>query len=76
LTPASSQALWGRALERPGVSVLGLRVDDLAAAREALKSAQVGVLRETPGSLVLDPLTTADIGVVVVDDLLPGDPRR
>jgi catechol 2,3-dioxygenase-like lactoylglutathione lyase family enzyme len=76
LIPEASQALWGRALERPGVSVLGLRADNLGEAREALQSAQVRVLRESPGSLVLDPVTTADIGVVVVEDLLPGDPRR
>jgi hypothetical protein len=74
--PEHSQALWGRDHERPGVALLGLRVDSLADAREALTGAGVRVLREAPGALVLDPDTTADIGVVVVDDLLPGDPRR
>jgi catechol 2,3-dioxygenase-like lactoylglutathione lyase family enzyme len=71
----SSERLWGHQYERPGVAVVGFRVDDLAEAREKLGSAGVQVLRETPGALVLDPSTTADIGVVLVDRLLPGDPR-
>jgi len=74
--PEDSQALWGRAHERPGVAVVGLRVDSLPDARQALIGAGVRVVREAPGALVLDPVTTADIEVVVVDDLLPGDPRR
>jgi catechol 2,3-dioxygenase-like lactoylglutathione lyase family enzyme len=76
LDPESSRGLWGRPHDRPGAALLGLRVDNLAEAREALNAAGVRVLREAPGALVLDPAATADIGVVVVDDLLPGDPRR
>lgn len=71
-----SVALWGRTRERPGVALLGLRVDDLAGAKDALVGAGVRVVREAPGTLVLDPATTADIEVVLVDELLPGDPRR
>jgi len=68
-------ALWGRARERPGVSMLGLRVEDLDAARPILHDAGVTVLREAPGRLVLDPATTGGLEVTLVAELLPGDPR-
>src|SRR4051794_28837308 len=53
--PEEHPALWGRVRDRPGVSLLGLRVADLDAARAALAGAGVEVLRETAGTLVLDP---------------------
>lgn len=75
LLTARSEELWGHAYERPGVAVMGLRVSDFSAARTALLGAGVRIIRETAHELVLDPSTTADIGIVVVDELLPGDPR-
>jgi catechol 2,3-dioxygenase-like lactoylglutathione lyase family enzyme len=74
--PEASMALWGRHRERPGASVLGLRVEDLEDARSRLPDAGVTVLRAAPGQLVLDPATTGDVEIVLVADLLPGDPRR
>jgi catechol 2,3-dioxygenase-like lactoylglutathione lyase family enzyme len=71
----ASAARWGREQDRPGVSLLGLRVDDLDAGRPVLEGAGVRILREEPGMLVLDPTTTADVQIALVDTLLPGDPR-
>ena len=76
LLPDESRALWGRTHDRPRVSLCGVRVDDLQAARAALEGAGVRVLRDAAGALVLDPDTTGGIEVAVVDQLLPGDPRR
>jgi catechol 2,3-dioxygenase-like lactoylglutathione lyase family enzyme len=74
--PAEHAGLWGRARGRPGVSLLGLRVAELEHARDTLGRAGVDILREAPGRLVLDPAGTGDLEVVLVDELLPGDPRR
>ena len=76
LLPDESRALWGRTHDRPRVSLCGVRVDDVEAARTALEGAGVRVLRDAAGTLVLDPDTTGGIEVAVVDQLLPGDPRR
>jgi catechol 2,3-dioxygenase-like lactoylglutathione lyase family enzyme len=73
--PDEHRALWGCTRDRPGVSVLGLRVADLDTARAALTGAGVVILRESPGTLVLDPAGTGDLEVTLVADLLPGDPR-
>jgi hypothetical protein len=70
-----STELWGRRHDRPRVSLLAVRVPDLADACTALRDVDVPLLREGPGLLVLDPSTTADVEVAVVGDLLPGDPR-
>jgi hypothetical protein len=75
LAADESPALWGRAHDRPRVSLLGVRVADIAEARRSLAGAGVAVLRSTSGTLVLDPATTADVELAVVDRLLPGDPR-
>jgi catechol 2,3-dioxygenase-like lactoylglutathione lyase family enzyme len=73
--PDESLALWGDARDRPGVTVLGLRVQDLGGARAVLREAGVRVLRDEPDRLVLDPATTGDLAVTLVADLLTGDPR-
>jgi catechol 2,3-dioxygenase-like lactoylglutathione lyase family enzyme len=75
LAPEASQELWGRGHERPRVHLLGLAVDDLAGARDALGRAGIAVLRERDHLLVLDTRTTAGVEVALVDHLLPGDPR-
>jgi catechol 2,3-dioxygenase-like lactoylglutathione lyase family enzyme len=75
LVPEESHARWGRARDRPGVAVLGLRVEDLDRARALLADAGVTILREGPDRVVLDPATTGDLEVTLVADLLPGDPR-
>ncbi len=58
------------------MSVLGLRVADLDRARAALRGAGVEILRDRGGALVLDPAGTGDVEIVLVAELLPGDPRR
>jgi catechol 2,3-dioxygenase-like lactoylglutathione lyase family enzyme len=70
-----SVELWGRVHDRPRVSLLAVRVPDLDVARAALAAADAGVIRETTGTLVLDPDTTGDVEIAVVDRLLRGDPR-
>jgi hypothetical protein len=72
--PDEALRIWGRRHERPGLCALGLRVEDLDAARRALSASGVTVLHDTDG-LILDRATTGGIEVVVVDTLLPGDPR-
>ena len=73
--PEEHAALWGRSRDRPGVSALGFRVVDLERAHDQLRGAGVDILREAPGTLVLDPTGVGDLEVVLVDELLPGDPR-
>jgi catechol 2,3-dioxygenase-like lactoylglutathione lyase family enzyme len=70
-----SRQLWGRVHDRPRISLLGVRVSDLGVADAALRSAGAVVLRRAAGTLVLDPDTTGDVEIAVVDHLLPGDPR-
>jgi catechol 2,3-dioxygenase-like lactoylglutathione lyase family enzyme len=76
LAREESPEIWGRQHDRPRVSAFGLRVDDLDQTRAALRDASVRLLRDDGGALVVDPRDTGDIEVVIVDDLLPGDPRR
>ena len=71
-----SLALWGRAFDRPRVSLMAVMVAGLDQACAALSAVGVRVLDKRPGVLVLDPKTTADVELAVVDDLLLGDPRR
>jgi hypothetical protein len=70
-----SERIWGGVYERARCLALGLTVDDLAAAEQALAGAGVRVRdRVGDGSLVLDP-TTLPFPVVLTESLLPGDPR-
>jgi hypothetical protein len=71
-----SVALWGASHTRARVHVLGLGVPDLADAASALDRAGVDVLRRTETALIVDPAATGEVPVVLVDELLPGDPRR
>ncbi len=73
--PETAESLWGRRHERAGMCAMGVRVDDLARARDALAAAGVQPLRASPDALVLDRTATGGVEVVVVDALLPGDPR-
>lgn len=75
LLPDRSASLWGRAHDRPRVTVLGLAVDDLTAATGALAADGVEVIRSGAGMAVLDPDATGGVEVALVDHLLPGDPR-
>jgi hypothetical protein len=72
---SASRELWGRTITRPRCHVLGLQVDDLEDAAAKLTEAGVAMVRRDSTQLVLDPAATAEVAVVIVDKLFPGDPR-
>ena len=72
---ASSAALWGHVYERAQTSNLGVRVPDLGAAHAALTQAGVPLVRHDDRVIVIEPEATGGVVVVVVERLLPGDPR-
>ncbi|MHB8467455.1 MAG: VOC family protein [Acidimicrobiales bacterium] len=69
-------ALWGHVYERPQTSNLGVLVPDLADARQRLLDAEVPLVRHDDSMIVTHPDATGGVILVVVDRLLPGDPRR
>jgi len=71
-----SLRLWGYAYRRAQTSSLGVLVPDLATAKRALEAAGVALVRSDAEQIVVDPDVTGGVVVVVVDELLPGDPRR
>ena len=74
--PDTAEAQWGRRHDRPGLCALGLRVDDLAVAGDALETVGVHPRTNTDASLFVDRSETGGIeSHVLVDSLLPGDPR-
>lgn len=74
-TPSASLALWGHAYGRPQTSSLGVVVPDRAAALAALLGEGVPILRADDRCVVVPPDVTGGVCLVVVDSLLPGDPR-
>ncbi|HMG41008.1 MAG TPA: VOC family protein [Acidimicrobiales bacterium] len=70
-----SRRLWGHVYRRPQTGSLGVRVPDLGAARSALVGAGVPLVRHDDDVVVVHPEATGGVIVVVVDALLPGDPR-
>lgn len=75
MAPAESRALWGRQYERPRTHLMALRVDDLGTAKEALLAAAIPSVRDDESIIVLDPDVTGGVQTVIVEHLLPGDPR-
>ena len=75
LPQQQSIALWGVDLSQPRTHVLGLEVSSLEDAAAALAEGGFRVLWADGGSIVVDPVSTGGIGIVLVDRLLPGDPR-
>ncbi len=71
----SSRKLWGMDLSRPRTHVVGFQVAQLAGLTERLTEAGFGVVRSDPDAIVVDPSSTGGVGVVLVADLLPNDPR-
>jgi catechol 2,3-dioxygenase-like lactoylglutathione lyase family enzyme len=74
--PQESERLWGWTYRRPQTCNLGVQVADLDVARQALRAADVQVLRDEDHQLVIAPEATGGVTLVVVDQLLPGDPRH
>ena len=75
LDEAADTSLWGRAYQRACTHLLGLRVEDLAAAAAATAAAGVAALRADDDLVVLDPAATGGVQVALTGSLLPGDPR-
>jgi hypothetical protein len=73
---ATSRRLWGHDYDRAQTCNLGIRVPDLVAATAALRANDVAIVRSGEGAVVIDPATTGGVTLVVVDELLAGDPRR
>ncbi len=71
----TSARLWGHVYRRPQTSNLGVLVADVGEAGEALAGAGVPVVRADDRSVVVHPDATGGVVLVVVDELLPGDPR-
>ena len=71
----TSDALWGHVYRRAQTSSLGVLVPDLASASDSLTAASVPLVRHDEAMIVVHPDATGGIVVVVVDRLLPGDPR-
>jgi len=70
-----SLGLWGREHPRARCHVLGLGVPSLDDAESKLSGAGIGVVRRTDTSIVVDPSGTGEVPLVLVEQLLPGDPR-
>lgn len=70
-----SAALWGTDHPRTRMHVLGLEVPDLDSAVDRLVQAGIGLVRRTDGCVVLRPGDTGGVPLVLVDELLEGDPR-
>ena len=75
LPEGQSTALWGRDLPQPRTHVLGLEVSSLDQARVGLAEGDFKVLWADRSTIVVDPVSTGGVGVVLVESLLPGDPR-
>jgi hypothetical protein len=75
LPGSESVELWGVELPRARCHVLGLGVPNLDDAARALAAAGVATVRRTERAIVVDPRHSGQIPVVLVDQLLKGDPR-
>jgi catechol 2,3-dioxygenase-like lactoylglutathione lyase family enzyme len=76
LPPATdSPHLWGWTYQRAQTNCVGVRVPDLSLARSSLDSAGVPIVRTDERTIVIHPDATGGVILVVVDELLPGDPR-
>jgi hypothetical protein len=76
LTDATtSEQLWRHVYERPQTSSLGVLVPDLGIALDRLASNGVSLARHDDDMIVIDPAATGGVVLIVIEDLLPGDPR-
>jgi len=70
-----SLELWGRQYGRARTHLLALSVRDTSRIEQILAEHHFTVLRRCETGIVLDPSTTGHVQVMLVEDLLPGDPR-
>ncbi|MFI5386975.1 MAG: VOC family protein [Fimbriimonadales bacterium] len=76
LPTSMSMQLWGAHHTRSRCHVLGLGVPSLDAASHSLQEAGVPILRRTDRSITVNPSGTGDVPVMLIEELLPGDPRQ
>jgi catechol 2,3-dioxygenase-like lactoylglutathione lyase family enzyme len=74
--PAQGTELWGHVYTRPQTSSLGVKVPDLGEALSRLEGAGVPLVRRDEKMIVTPPDAAGGVIVAIVEDLLPGDPRR
>jgi hypothetical protein len=74
--PEVSERLWGHVYRRPQTNNLAVLVPDLTVALTALTDADIRLVRHDEQQIVIHPEATGGVVLVVVDRLLPGDPRR
>jgi catechol 2,3-dioxygenase-like lactoylglutathione lyase family enzyme len=74
-SPADAERLWGWTYDRPQMCNQGVQVRDRAIARQALEQAGISPLRDDDVGIVIGPEVTGGVTLVIVDRLLPGDPR-
>jgi hypothetical protein len=60
---------------RARTHLLALRVEDLAAAADAVTHAGIAAVRREADLVVLDPAATGGVQIALTGSLLPGDPR-
>jgi methylmalonyl-CoA/ethylmalonyl-CoA epimerase len=71
-----STQLWGVDHTRARCHVLGLGVPSLEGASRSLAQSGVPVLHRTKDSITVDPRETGEVPLMLIDRLLPGDPRQ
>lgn len=67
---------WGRIYNRPRTHLLALAVADLERSLAIASHDGYGVVRRNRSTVILDPAATGGVQIALVDQLLPGDPRR
>jgi hypothetical protein len=70
-----STDLWGVDHPRARCHILGLSVPDLDEAADALAQNEIGIVRRSDRAIVINPADTGEVPLVLIDELLPGDPR-
>ena len=76
LPSGESKTLWGQDHPQARMHVLGLGVPSLDDAAKALADAAVNIVRRTDNAIVVNPTAIGEVPLVLVEELLPGDPRR
>jgi hypothetical protein len=67
--------LWGADHPRARCHLLGLGVPDLDEAAQALAAAGIPLVRRDDSALVPEPGATGEVPLMLIEGLLPGDPR-
>jgi catechol 2,3-dioxygenase-like lactoylglutathione lyase family enzyme len=76
LPGADSHELWGSELTRGRFHVLGVGVANLGTAAQCLIGAGLKVVRQSDSAVVVDPAASGEVPLVLMQELLPGDPRE